>query len=612
MKRIRSSRTKTITINEYFGDDDIERHKSNDSLNMKESLDEYDINFSMSLYMEFFFYHLIYFVLIGPLISIVLIFYPKARFLLYNMEFTRPNAISFVQAFYWFITVFIIVGFILQNTKEEVSDSGVFDSPILKTIVTSIVLRTTSIAGKYATYSRQLISKYKTQYIDKKVILNEFMLVGWLTMGADVRYQEVKNCISRLEIDKSTLALSFMAKVSGNMEKAIEEVHKARGEVKAGEESEVKAPGELFHTYKYNQREFKYVRGDLVFETLLAIFNKTVKLPFRIGFGWTLGILWAFAPNLLRLADGQNFHGQDWMEITATYMNGLLSSFLFFVQYMFYVQAITDLSRKYFVMCQLGFMLSPKKLKLYNCSKHYPTISILDTVSLNSWYNMRRMSLDFGRKYMYRHEIFLPVNLLLVLFNVVFYFTVLYMIRIGNLTQTRSTKKLMYTCIIDGCCFVMAGFHFLYKAGYLNSEFDSHIGLIQKNRALVASLLQFRHYYFHQYINSKNKFGRDMKLILPHGSDSALHRKMRQEVLFILGDELKKCDEKDRDRLLQDYFQEIIQDYDKLSDDLEHEKIFEQVKVLNITITRTSVLNLLIGLVSAIFTIYQLLFPNGN
>ena len=77
----------------------------------------------------------------------------------------------------------------------------------------------------------------------------------------------------------------------------------------------------------------------------------------------------------------------------------------------------------------------------------------------------------------------------------------------------------------------------------------------------------------------------------------------------MLGEKLVLSD--DPDKLVKDYLIEIIRDYDKLSQDLEHEKIFEQVKILNITITRGSLLSFFVGFASAIFTIYQLLFPSG-
>ena len=100
-----------------------------------------------------------------------------------------------------------------------------------------------------------------------------------------------------------------------------------------------------------------------------------------------------------------------------------------------------------------------------------------------------------------------------------------------------------------------------------------------------------------------------MKMILPNTSDSALHQKIKQEVVKTLGEKLDLSD--DPDKLVKDYLTEIIRDYDKLSQDLEHEKIFEQVKILNIIITRGSVLSFFVAFASAVFTIYQLLFPSG-
>ena len=86
--------------------------------------------------------------------------------------------------------------------------------------------------------------------------------------------------------------------------------------------------------------------------------------------------------------------------------------------------------------------------------------------------------------------------------------------------------------------------------------------------------------------------------------------KIKQDVLKMIGDQLRDSD--NPDQFLQDFFNDIIKDYDKLCAELEHEKVFEQVRVLGIRITRSSVLNFLVALVSAIFTVYQLLFPSGG
>ena len=38
-----------------------------------------------------------------------------------------------------------------------------------------------------------------------------------------------------------------------------------------------------------------------------------------------------------------------------------------------------------------------------------PTINFLDQVSLHTWIDLRKMTIDYGKKYFFRHEIFMPV-----------------------------------------------------------------------------------------------------------------------------------------------------------------------------------------------------------
>jgi hypothetical protein len=365
----------------------------------------------------------------------------------------------------------------------------------------------------------------------------------------------------------------------------------------------------LFYTYQLNDKQFKYFKADLVFEYLITQYNERVNYKARIAFGVMLGIIWSFIPSILRLISGQNFHGRSGLEQAATYLNGLLSSFLFYVQYMFYIQAIIDLQRKFFIMCQLGYMISPRILKQYPYPKLMPTISILDPVSMHTWYNCRRMALDYGRKYFYRHEIFLPVNLLLMFLNIVVYFVYLYLTRKEYVKHSPEISRVLYSCLIDSALFMWAGFHFMYSAGKLNDEFDFHLGLISHNKGLIANLLEFRHYYFSDLIGSANRIGRDLKKIMLSESRSALHSVMRDEVIKMVQVKLLETEDLEaRNELLTNFLQEILNDYDKLSEDLNRDKLFEQSKILGFSVQKNSVVNFAFAIISAIFTVYQLLF----
>lgn len=595
-------RLKTKMHLDYFGDEEAEK-LSRMKIQNEYFYSESEVNFSISQYIEFFFYHLLYFMFLGPFVVVLILCKPSLKNLFYNMEFLRANYMSVTQAVYWFITMFIIAGFVLAKTAKKPEGDSVFDMTLFKTIITSIILRTTSIAGKYATYPKQLIRKYKETKIDKRLITQEFMLIGWLAHRADVRHNEIANSVDRLEIDESTFVMSYMTVVSEQSQSKLKEL----SEAKSGSQDK-----ELSYSYQLNDKLFKYYKAEIVFEYLITQYNARVNYKSRILFGVMLGMVWSFIPSFLRLLSGQNFHGQTGLGKAATYLNGLLSSFLFYVQYMFYIQAIIDLQRKYFIMCQLGYIISPRILKQYPYPKLLPTMSILDPVSMHTWYNFRRMALDYGRKYFYRHEIFLPVNLLLMFLNILVYFVYLYLSRAGIVDNQQEVTRILYSCVIDSSLFMWAGFHFMYSAGRLNDEFDFHLGLISHNKGLIANLLEFRHYYFSELIGSSNRVGRDLKKILPKESRSALHTIVRDEVVKMVQVRVLETEDMEaRNELLAGFLQEIINDYDKLSDDLNRDKLFEQSKILGFSVQKNSVVNFAFAIVSAIFTVYQLLFGGG-
>jgi hypothetical protein len=617
---------------EYFVDQEtLERNQA--ALHDEFAHSDAEVNFSLEQYTEFLFYHLAYFMLLGPAINILILLRPKLRFLFYNMEFFRANIIAFIQALYWAISTFIMAGFFWYYASPN-QYNDVFDSPLLKTVVTSMILRTTSIAGKYATYPKMLIKKYKCEYLDKAVITKEFMLIGWLRQGATIIQDEVECCVERLEMDPEAFKISFMSPISQSCEKALDMVVKdhetlakkaaaAASGNKAGEDqiqSEVHATGEevcssikpVYHEYQMSENKtIRYYSAEYIFEVLVQNFNKTVSVGRHMLTGWCLGIIWSFVPSLLRLKSGQNFHGTGAMAISATYLNGLLSAFLFFVQFMFYIQAIVDMRRKYYLMCQLGYMMSPKMIKMYPFDKYLPTVSILDRVSLLSWYNLRRMSLDYGRKYFYRHEVFLPINLLLLGSNIVGFFAVYYLQMSDQYSDQEQVSKLLLSCFVDGMLYLVVSFHFMYSAGRLNDEFAEHLRLVQRTRAHLSCLRQNRHFYFGATTGYHDEDGLDISQVLLRPSTNFLYLRLRDEFLERLAPKLAAASQAERDGVIKDCISRLMDSYDSLLQELEHELTFEQVKILGNSVTKSSVINLFVGIASVVFKVFQLLTGGG-
>jgi succinate dehydrogenase hydrophobic anchor subunit len=83
--------------------------------------------------------------------------------------------------------------------------------------------------------------------------------------------------------------------------------------------------------------------------------------------------------------------------------------FLLTTTILFFLAGIRDMKRRSFILNQLGQYLSPKKLQIYKTKKLLPTINFLDQVSLHTWIDLRKLSIDYGKKYFFRHEMFMPV-----------------------------------------------------------------------------------------------------------------------------------------------------------------------------------------------------------
>lgn len=218
--------------------------------------------------------------------------------------------------------------------------------------------------------------------------------------------------------------------------------------------------------------------------------------------------------------------GHGIFDIIVIVLVTFLSTVLFFAKFNFYVQATVDLERKSYMMNQCGFMISPMKIKKYDYDKVFPTCNILDRVSLNAWFQLRRISIDYGRKYFYRHELFLPVSFMISLLCVLLFGIILYLKQKAGMFEDYHDNiyRLYWLLVRDFLVFGIMSFHFMYKAGSINAEFRDHIHVLKSNKAVIADLLECRDYYFGEFL-TKHEILYDMDLtkLASKASESFLH-----------------------------------------------------------------------------------------
>ena len=278
----------------------------------------------------------------------------------------------------------------------------------------------------------------------------------------------------------------------------------------------------------------KYYKAEIVLEFIINKFNETIPFASNYYKAVGYGVMWGFMQVGIKLLYGSKFHGDDSIEIAIQYLDMLVATILFYWQFMFYKQAIIDIERKFWIMKQLSLIISPRSMQS-KWTKFLPTICLLDPVSLRAWLNIRRIGLDYGRKYFYRHEVFLPVTLLLMSLNIIGCFAIFLLLKSDwTEIQISRMKQLLVSMMIDSILFFFSGFHFIFLAGALNDEFRIHIRTLDNNKLLFRDIMNLRGFYFkdqHVYSASSNQPESE---ILDGKPQSHLHNKLIVELLHII------------------------------------------------------------------------------
>lgn len=121
-------------------------------------------------------------------------------------------------------------------------------------------------------------------------------------------------------------------------------------------------------------------------------------------------------------------------------------------------------------------------------------MNILDQLTLNSWLELRKLSIDFGKKYFLRHQIFMPVIFTAGIFNLLvaaFFF-------FYNVTDNEELKqeiqKVQIFMILSFITSYYILFDMFYTAADINEEFERHIEIMKSNKQLYKDLLFLKNF----------------------------------------------------------------------------------------------------------------------
>lgn len=588
---LRKLRTNHSLI-EYFGDEQADDKKM---LKIKNPYfyHEHTVNFSLSVYFEMFFLHILYNTFLGPFIVFFTIC-TKNKYLAYNLQFLRNSIGCYIHFFQWIFSLLILYHFFFNKTCHFGDYNDIY------ILVFSYIIRSSSIAGKYATYPDNLMRKVKEKRISLNEIKRELMLRGWMVQSDDIVETEIDNALKRKEIDDSIFRLGFMTNLNGNTEKRLFELSMKFNKIKM-------LNFEDYQCRECSKKTIIYYDSKLIFRFLIEEFNSKCMTLRRRKYIVSIiaAIFYSSIAGILRVTHGQTFHGNSASTIITFYCNYINLVFITIVMILGYCVAIFDMKRKAYMLHQLGLMISPKKRPEYKVRKLLPTVNLLDQLTLNTWIELRKLVTDYGRKFFFRHEIFLPIILICGTSSLVF--AVMLGLYSGERDEAQHIEfeKFIIFLTINFFLLFFVFFSMIFSASNINKQFNSHIKILKENKQLYLDLLFFKEFYFSDSMTEqkKSKTGRykfDAMGLQNIKSTSYVHRRLAKEVKDILGPFVND--------FVGEYLENVIRVNDSCIEELEDEQRFNSLRLLGFRITNQTVMNLIIAFLSVSATGYEILY----
>lgn len=482
----------TKDFGEYFRFDAPSEQSDSPSIaniEKKYHYEEYEINFSLGQYYKTFFQHQLYFNFLGPFLNLILYQIPGGKFIGHNMRFMpcRGGPMTIIQLMMWLIHLYFIYEVIWGHNEW-------FNYGYMILFELSFFLRITSIAGKYATYPKNQWNQYWCLYVESKVWQKEFALQAWRDQGFEIIIHEIDCALQRLDLDENLLYISFFKNLPKSYESKIEKVIEESVDCNDLQ----KVP---FHKkIQWGSANLDYYNGKYLIVYLIDYWNKncyTKKTDGKVLMGLVqlaiVKVVSIYAIRLIMFPQTICTNMIRWYQYIALVFISQLMVFFYFVTFWFVVLAMIDLSRLHFVQEQLNQIIVQKTVESNSEKKLFPTINLLDTVTLNSWANQVQLVREYGMKFRFRYQLIFPTLIAFVVILAVYVFLQFF----GWLTMSKNFAAYdILLCQTDmGLCQIFI-FSYMYKMANINVCHQKVTKLLVFNKRAYKLQQDYKEHYF--------------------------------------------------------------------------------------------------------------------
>ncbi|KAL4463136.1 hypothetical protein ABPG74_007137 [Tetrahymena malaccensis] len=451
-------------------------------------------------FFEFFFYHLIYFIF-GPFC--IIFFYPFNGLYIYkNLRFGFLGKFAYYQVFLWFLNLcFTISYFVIETDRVTFEFFLLYNNWIL------LVFRIFSISCRYAMLHPHQIELYKTTFVNKEEENKDFYLSDWKLQNDECVIKELYFASKRDEVDISMFYCNFFQDINSiEIKEQLEQIKKLqnefykqlRNQIKSRQKTEEKAEQvEINEDVKnldqnIQQKNFdnpnecrNSYNGIVILHYLINQFNKLYpiynKFYIPLLFAFLRSIIWLV---YFSIYDQNKLATLQWYEYVLGSELSLFNFLIYFLVAKFLISQIADIHRIYYLNIQMLFLIKPKKDEKFICYKKIlPTLNVICYDTYKNWIQLRRLTIEYGKRFWLRGQANASFMLLYSLYPIVFIF--LHLLDIFRFCNLNLWYLVFDFFVIFSCVSIS-----LYYTASINYQFIYHTQILEEIRIIFRNLIR--------------------------------------------------------------------------------------------------------------------------
>lgn len=538
-------------------------------------------NFSFRQFLEFLIYHLLFFLLLGPIFTFFLFLLKRNTILARNLGFWGSSQYFYKQTCVFFMNFISIFGFMYLKPKtiHQVEVMGLLGSSLIRSFV---------ISTKYAYFSAKMCEFYKKKLLSEEDKASE-LIMFWGKQDDKTIEREFSNTMKRNYIDASLFKFFFLKplrddildqltrknnnvsndfqnsgdNLNSNNKKTVDVIKEKKKNTKQYKNNETVKNAETYKNGLDVENPSNNPCFDLEYEgTIIAKY--LIKKSKNNGFlanhlmmvSFFLSLLRAIIPTIYRYFETGSVIAETKGEniIILFFLMGNL--YFFTVNFMFIIHGIVEYQRLLQLLSQLTNLISLAPVEKYKVVKDFPTINVFCNVSFGSWYSLNKLFRDYGKRFFNRIDIHLGIFIV--------YYLIMALLTVFEIYDIISPLDYLMVIICGYEMFLMflALLGLIWKGVVINDHYTIHRELLNTLKDLVNKFLLYGDFYF------------ERKDFEPEDEIFAFGKMVLNEKLKGSGEDMKTTRE--------DYLQKLLDINDFVQGQLTYDEDKKPFKVLGV------------------------------